>query len=94
MPFLILGAIARLLIECTRAILRQRIKSAPEPLCAECACAHVQYLVKGPRAISCAYAGTLRPMKLDVLYCTDFRARNQPIRKASVGFVREIAAAE
>jgi hypothetical protein len=94
MPFLILDAIPKLFIAGISAMLRWRTKSTAEPLCAECYYAHVQYLAKGPCAISCTYGGTLRPMKLDVLYCTDFRARNQPIRNASVGFVREIAAAE
>ncbi len=33
-------------------------------------------------------------MKLDVLYCTDYRARDLPLRDAVIGFVHEIAPAE
>jgi hypothetical protein len=94
MPFLILGAVMKFLVECVRAIVQRRSESKPEPLCAECSYAHVQYLAKGQRAISCTYAGMLRPMKLYVLYCTDFRNRYQLVRNGSVGFVREIVAAE
>jgi hypothetical protein len=33
-------------------------------------------------------------MKLDVLYCTDYRARNVPMRAGAIGFVNKIASAE
>jgi hypothetical protein len=46
------------------------------------------------RAISCTYGGGVRPMKLDVLYCTDYRARDAPLRPSVIGFVYEIASAE
>jgi hypothetical protein len=38
--------------------------------------------------------GGVRPMKLDVLYCTDYRARNAPLRPGVIGFVYEIASTE
>ena len=66
----------------------------PEPLCTGCLNAHVQYSANGRRAISCAYGGALRPMKLDVLYCTDYQARNLPVHPRAIGFVREIFPAE
>jgi hypothetical protein len=52
----------------------------------------VQYMVNARHMISCTYGGALRPMKLDVLYCTDYRTRNMP--RPVVGFVREIVPAE
>jgi hypothetical protein len=33
-------------------------------------------------------------MKLDVLYCTDYEARNLPVRVRAIGFVRESIAAD
>ena len=33
-------------------------------------------------------------MKLDVLYCTDYRARDAPLRPGVIGFVYEIAPTE
>jgi hypothetical protein len=46
------------------------------------------------RAISCTYGGAARPMKLDVLYCTDYQSRNRPVRPRAIGFVREVAPAD
>jgi hypothetical protein len=53
----------------------------------------VQYGANARRAISCTYGGGVRPMKLDVLYCTDYQDRNLPTRTRVIGFVREIAPA-
>jgi hypothetical protein len=44
-----------------------------QPLCADCFYAHVQYAAKARLAISCTYGGPMRPMKLDVLHCTNYR---------------------
>lgn len=63
-------------------------------LCGDCLYAHVQYATNGQRAISCTFGGAVRPMKLDVLYCTDYRNRNLPVRASAIGFVREIAPVE
>jgi hypothetical protein len=65
-----------------------------EPLCAECSHAHMQYGANARRAISCTFGGAVRPVKLDVLYCTDYQPRNRPVRSRPIGFVREIAAAD
>ncbi|HEX4488734.1 MAG TPA: hypothetical protein VH088_20820 [Terriglobales bacterium] len=56
------------------------------PLCVRCFHAHVQYGAKAERAISCTFSGTLRPMKLDVMYCTDYVVRNAPVTARVVGF--------
>ena len=69
-------------------------KVKPTPLCAECFFAHVQYAANARRAISCTYDGAVRPMTLDVLFCTDYRARDLPLRAGAIGFVHEIAPAE
>ncbi|HVM94003.1 MAG TPA: hypothetical protein VMT67_14365 [Terriglobales bacterium] len=60
--------------------------------CNECAYAHIQFGACGRRAISCTFGGGIRLVKLDVLYCTEYRPRLAPSRPP-VGFVREIAPA-
>jgi hypothetical protein len=80
--------------EAVRSFRDKARKINPEPLCAGCLHAHVQYAANARRAISCTYAGAVRPMKLDVLYCTDYQARHLPARPRAIGFVREIASAE
>lgn len=84
----------KILIETVRIVRTKTREIRPDPLCAGCFHAHVQYAANARRAISCTYAGTVRPMKLDVLYCTDYRARDLPARPRVIGFVREIAPAE
>jgi hypothetical protein len=54
----------------------------------------MQYGANARRAISCTFGGAVRPVKLDVLYCTDYQPRNRPVRSRPIGFVREIAAAD
>jgi len=71
-----------------------RCEPKPVLLCADCFHAHVQYTANARRAISCTYGGAVRPMTLDVLYCTDYRDHNLPPRSVAIGFVREIAPAE
>jgi hypothetical protein len=72
---------------------RRGRQAQPKSLCNECAFAHIQFGACGRRSISCTYGGGVRPMKLDVLYCTDYRPRAVPLRPA-IGFIQEIASAE
>jgi hypothetical protein len=90
MPALILAMVLRAIVEAVR----KARDSKPQPLCADCFNAHVQYAANGRRAISCTFAGGVRPMSLDVLYCTDYRARNLPLHAGPIGFVREITPVE
>jgi hypothetical protein len=94
MPFLVLVMISKAICEAIR-VFRERNRAAkPEPLCVGCLHAHVQYAANARRAISCAYGGAVRSMKLDVLYCSDYETRNPPARRRIVGFVREIVPAD
>jgi hypothetical protein len=93
MPF-VAFVLFKILIETARIFRAKAREIRPDPLCAGCFHAHVQYAANARRAISCTYAGAVRPMKLDVLYCTDYQARNLPARPRVIGFVREIAPAE
>jgi hypothetical protein len=94
MPFAVFALILKFVAEIVRALRRKAREAKPRPLCADCFYAHVQYGSNARRAISCTYGGAVRPMKLDVLYCTDYRARNLPLRAGVIGFVREVATAK
>ena len=94
MPWLFLALLLRIFMDAVRGYIRARRKARPKPLCADCFYAHVQYGANARRAISCTYGGYVRSIKLDVLYCTDYRGRNLPLRASAMGFVREIAPAE
>ena len=94
MPWLFVALLLRIFIEAVREFIRARRRARPKPLCADCFYAHVQYGAKARRAISCTFGGYVRPVKLDVLYCTDYRGRELSLRTCSIGFVREIAPAE
>jgi hypothetical protein len=69
-----------------RYVRRQR---APKPrgLCVECAFAHIQYGANAKIATFCTFGGGVRPVALDVLYCTDYRDRNAQPRIVTIGFV-------
>ena len=91
MPLAVLALTLNLVARGLRACVRKMREAKPRPLCAQCFFAHVQYGANGKQAISCTYGGAVRPMKLDVLYCTDYRGRDLPLRAGVIGFVREIA---
>ena len=85
----IVAFIFTLVSQVVRVLVRKTREAKPNSLCMDCLNAHVQYAANGRRSTSCGYGGTMRPMKLDVLYCTDYGARNQPVPARAVGFVRE-----
>jgi hypothetical protein len=70
---------------------RQACAPKPRPLCIDCVHAHVQYAVTGQRAIACTFAGTVRPVLLEVMYCTDYRDRSATPRLVSIGFAHSVA---
>lgn len=90
MPALFLVSIVRLI----EALCRQMREARPRPLCTDCVHAHVQYAVNGRRAIACTFAGAVRPVELDVMYCTDYRDRNTAPRLVQIGFARPIGSPE
>ena len=93
MSTIIFVVLVRLLVAAIGAIVQRSRAPKPKPLCTECVFAHVQYGACGRRVISCTFGGGVRPLKIDVLYCNDYRSRNVPVRTA-IGFVRSIAPAE
>jgi len=72
---------------CTQAGKMRATKVSP--LCIDCAHTHVQYAANGCRAIACTFAGAVRPVTIDVMYCTDYRDRNAAPRLVTIGFARE-----
>ena len=94
MPWFIFVMLLKVAFEAIRAGIAKARKAKPAPLCADCFFAHVQYAANARRSISCTFGGVVRPMKLDVLYCTDYRVRDLPLRAGVIGFVHEIAPVE
>jgi hypothetical protein len=96
-PLMIVFGIAfyKLLCEIAGACTRKMARSKRESLCKDCLHAHVQYATNSRVAISCTYAGTVRPLRIDVLYCTDYVPRCAALARARIiGFVNEIAPAK
>jgi len=93
MPTFVFALLFNFVIRAIRAVRQKKNKAVSESLCAACFHAHMQYGANARRAISCAYRGAVNPVKLDVLYCTNYQARSQPAPRP-IGFVRQIAPAE
>jgi len=93
MPALFWILIVRLIAEIVKAM-RQRNASKLRPLCTDCAHAHVRYAVNGRREIACTLAGAVRPVQIEVMYCTDYRDRNAAQRLVPIGFARPIGTPE
>jgi hypothetical protein len=93
MPALFLAFLVRLIVEIVKAVRKQKANK-PRPLCTDCAHAHVQYAANGRRAIACTFAGAVRPVQIDVMYCTDYRDRNAAPRLMQIGFAHPIRSLE
>jgi hypothetical protein len=82
-------AILMALVRGLTAALKQRPRQKPSrPLCAECASVHMQFGATGRNEVFCTFGGGVRPVKLDVLYCTDYRDRNVPRAWCGLGSCR------
>ncbi len=72
---------------------KPRLK-AQRGLCVDCAFVHMQYGATGRNAVFCAFGGGVREVKIDVLYCTDYRNRHATPRLVQIGFAPEIRGVE
>ncbi|MBZ5598529.1 MAG: hypothetical protein LAN83_09410 [Acidobacteriia bacterium] len=54
----------------------------------------LQYGANGHTAVFCTFGGGVRPVQIDVMYCTDYRDRSTPLRLVRIGFVGKHAALE
>jgi hypothetical protein len=70
-----------------RAYRRLRTRR-PRGMCAGCTFVHMQYGAAGRNAVFCTFGGVVRPVQIEVLYCTDYRDRSVPERLVRIGFAR------
>jgi len=94
MPLLVYIVLINVLVRIVASAVLKTREPKPQPLCAGCTFAHIQYAATGKIATFCTYGGVVRPMKLDVMYCTDYRDRNAPVRIVTVGFAPMLAESE
>ena len=90
MSTILLMIVVRLIVMAINSLVKRGNAPKVKPLCNECTFAHIQFGACGRRMISCTFGGGVRPLKLDVLYCTDYSPRHAPPRP-SIGFVRRVA---
>jgi hypothetical protein len=81
--YLIVLPIVRAMVRTCRRLRASR----PLGMCAGCQFAHMQYGTAGRNAVFCTYGGGVRPVQVEVLYCTDYIDRNMAVRPAQIGFV-------
>ena len=93
MPMFVFVMLMAILRGLTAALPRSRAKP-PRGLCTGCAFVHMQYGATGRNTVFCTFGGGVRRVKLDVLYCTDYRNRNTPPRMVQIGFAPEIREVE
>lgn len=89
MPWIVYVIAISILRGVKDAIKRTR-ENQPRRLCADCSFVHMQYGATGRNAVFCTFGGGVRKVKLDVLYCTDYRDRNAVPRLVRIGFAPEI----
>jgi hypothetical protein len=94
MLLFLIAILIRIMVEVVQIRRDKKEKAKSQPRCLTCVHSHVQNAANARRVISCTYGGTVRPMKLDVLDCTDYENRYRKVPARSIGFVREIAAAK
>ena len=94
MPLIFYLVLINFIVRIGAAAVRKRREPKPAPVCATCTFAHMQYAVSGKRAVSCTFGGSLRPITIDVMYCTDYRDRTAPERVPIVGFMPRLPETE
>jgi hypothetical protein len=93
MPIIVYVIVIAILRAVSETLKRMRAKR-PRGLCAGCSFVHMQYGATGRTAVFCTFGGGIRQVKLDVLYCTDYRDRNAQPRLVRIGFTPEISGFE
>jgi len=86
-------ALVGVLVAIVRFAVRNRKRVKPAPLCIDCASAHIQWGANAERDLHCSFGHFLRPVRMNVQHCTDFRVRGGGARSHSkIGFVQIEAA--
>ena len=83
--FVLMGLV-RGLVFGAKQIRAQQGAERKRGMCPRCSFVHMQYGATGRNAMFCTFGGGVRAVKLDVLYCTDYRDRNAPPRLVQIGF--------
>jgi hypothetical protein len=91
MPLFFYFLLINILVRIGTGAVRKAREPKPDPLCVECSFVHLQRAVGGKRAISCTFGGGVRPITLNVMYCTDFRDRTIIPRPVVIGFAHELS---
>jgi len=65
MPLLVYIVLINVLVRIVASAVLKTREPKPQPLCAGCTFAHIQYAATGKIATFCTYGGVVRPMKLD-----------------------------
>jgi hypothetical protein len=94
MPWILFWLLVFAAVRVTRKIRTKRARPASRGLCAGCEFVHMQYGATGRNAVFCRFGGGVRMVKIDVLYCTDYRDRNAPPRLVRIGFAPEVEGVE
>ena len=86
MPWIFYVIVISVLRGLLPAVRKARVRRRQLGLCEGCSFVHVQYGATGRNAVFCTFGGGVRAVKLDVLYCTDYRDRHAQLRLVRVGF--------
>ncbi|HEY7098104.1 MAG TPA: hypothetical protein VH437_15365 [Terriglobales bacterium] len=71
---------------------RRMQTSKTRGLCSQCSFVHMQYGMRGHNAVFCTFGAVVRPVQIDVMYCTDYVDRGTPSRLVQIGFTTQPAA--
>jgi hypothetical protein len=88
-PWIVCAIVISILRGLFRAARGARVQRRQRGLCGGCTFVHMQYGATGRNAVFCTFGGGVRAVKLDLLYCTDYRDRNAQPRLVRVGFAPE-----
>jgi hypothetical protein len=79
-----------IVIGVVRAFRHLRRTQRSRGLCTNCRYVHMQYTSTGRNAVFCTFGSMVRPVQIDVLYCTDYLDRNLAPRRVGIGFAPEV----
>ena len=80
------GVVLYLILFAVIRTVRRTRTLKPRGLCSECAFVHMQYGMNGRNAVFCTFGAVVRPVQIDVMYCTDYCDRGTTPRLVQIGF--------
>jgi hypothetical protein len=94
MPLTIVFMIALGIVRGAVRAFRRLPARRPRGMCVGCRFVHMQYGATGRNAVFCTFGGGVRPVQIDVLYCTDYCSRSVGVRLVRIGFAPAVRGAE